>query len=343
MKYATGGHSFLRRTEYIATGDSRSRDGLSNRNLAKPSNKKRKQVDTSKDDPVNLLRATVKGFDIAYPKDQYKGLDGENNRIRGSEPTQAELLAWKNPKHPTNPELKVLDSYPLLPDLEAFPDSGAYQVVKFAANPIQPTEVRDTRMDVGLLNLADLTPQAQALVEEDYNNKFAAHKADPLRNPMPGPLFSYRFYLPQNEEGTRNIKRKLATSDSDNDGFEADSEQVRFDTLRIYDTSRSIMNGDFPYKEVALALHDPDVDEPAHASDSAHPEKAALYYPLGVKSQLKPRRNKNLAQLGLAGRNDEEDDDMIDGLYVSVREPTDAEKERREDHVREVESAFEGS
>lgn len=343
MKYATGGHSFLRRTEYIATGDSRARDNLSSRNVVKPSNKKRRQVDTSKDDPVNLLRATVKGFDIAYPEDEYKGLDGENNRIRGSEPTQAEVQAWNNPRHPTNPELKVLDSYPLLPDLEAFPDSGVYQVVKFAANPTQATDVRDTRLDVGLLNLADLTPQAQALVQEDYNNKFAAHQADPLRNPMPGPLFSYRFYLPQNDEGTRNIKRKLATSDSNKDGLEAEAEQVRFDHLRIYDTSRSIQNRDFPYKEVALALLDPEMDEPAHGNDSAHPKKSALYYPIGVKSQLKPRRNKNLAQLGLAGRNDEEEDDMIDGLYVSVREPTDAEKERREDHVREVESAFERS
>ena len=344
LKYATGGHSFLRRTEYIATGDARTRDNINNRNLTKPSNKKRKQVDTSKDDPVNILRATVKGFDIAHPEDAYTGPDGENNRIRGSEPTPAETEAWKRPRHPTNPELRLLDSYPLLPDFDAIPDSGSYQIVKFAPNPSQATDVRDTRMDVGLLSFMELSPQAQAVIAEDYKNKIAAHQADPARNPMPGPTFSYHFFLPQNDEGMRKIKRKLDDDELETDDADAEPEQVRFDHVRIYDTSRSVINADYPYKEIALALHDREMEDPVLASDSgystARSEKAALYYPLGAKVQLKPRRNRNLAQLGLAGRTSEEDGEIIDGVYVSFREPDDAETQRREGHIREVDSTF---
>ena len=336
-KYAAGGHSFLRRTEYIATGDSRSRDAIINRSAAKPPTKKRKQVDTSKDDPVNILRATVKGFDIAYPQDAYTGPDGENNRIRGSEPAPAEIEAWKRPRHPTNPELKLLDSYPLVPDFNAVPDTGSYQIIKFTANPTQTTEIRDTRVDVGLLSFMELSPQAQAIIAEEYNAKVTTHQADPTRNPMPGPMFSYRFFLPQNEQGTKIIKRKLVVDDLEYDDHETASDQVRFDHLRIYDTSRSVMNAEYLHKEIALALHDSGMER----NDSGRLEKAAYYYPLGVKLQLKPRRNKNLAQLGLAGRANEEDEEMIDGVYVSVREPDDAEKERREEHVKELDVAQE--
>lgn len=336
-KYAAGGHSFLRRTEYIATGDSRSRDAIINRSAGKLPTKKRKQIDTSKDDPVNILRATVKGFDIAYPEDAYTGPDGENNKIRGSEPTPAETEAWRRPKHPTNPELKVLDSYPLVPDFSAMPDTGAFQVVKFTSHPTQITEVHDARVDVGLLTFVELSPQAQAIVTEDYNAKVAAHQADSTRNPMPGPMFSYRFFVPQDEDGTRAIKRKLIADELDDEDPENPSDQVRFDHLRIYDTSRSVMNTDYLYKEVALALHEPGTEK----SNSARKEKSAYYYPLGAKMQLKPRRNKNLAQLGLAARANEEEEEVIDGVYVRIIEPDDALKEHRERHVKELDPAHE--
>lgn len=299
--------------------------------------KKRKQSDTSKDDPVNILRSTVKGFDIAYSQDAYMGPDGEDNKIRGSEPTPAETEAWKRPRHPTNPELKLLDSYPLLPDFDAVPDSGSYQIVKFTANPTQATDARDTRMDVGLLSYMDLSPQAQALMQEEYNIKVAAHQADPSRIPMPAPMFSYRFFLPQTEAGSNNLKKKLTDDDLGHEDAESGDEIVRFDNLRVYDTSRAVSNTDYLYKEVAIALHDPESDE----SGSSRLEKAAYYYPLGIKSQLKPRRNKNLAQLGLARSNGEEED-IIDGVYVSVREPTEAEKERRAEHIRELDAAYDG-
>ena len=203
-------------------------------------------------------------------------------------------------------------------------------------------------MDVGLLSYIELSPQAQAIVRQDYNLKLAAHQADPARNPPPGPMLSYRFYLPKNEQGARAVKRKIEMDELDVDDAGDETELVRFDTVRVYDTSRSIDNDDFRYREVALALYDPEMEElPASANDfgynTARSEKAAFYYPLRAKIQLKPRRNRNLAQLGLAGRSNEEDEEIIDGVYVSVREPNDAERERREGHVREVDSTLEES
>ena len=332
-KYGAGGHSFLRRTEYIAPSSSyRSLDNSVQRNAVKPPSKKCKQIDTSKDDPVNVLRATLKGFDIAYPQDAYTGPDGQG-KIKGLEPTPAEAEAWKRPKHPIDPGLKLLDSYPLLPDLDAIPDQGSYNIVKFTTNPTQATEAHDTRMDVGLLTYLELSPQAQAIIQEDYEAKLAAHQADPMRNPMPGPMFSYRFFLPQNEQGMNSVKRKLEGQDGDHDDPEKDSDQIRFDHVRAYDTSRAVMNGDFLHKEVALALYDPQME----GRDASYLPKAAYYYPLSTKLQLKPRRNKNLTQLGLGGRPPDEDEEIIDGVYVSVREPDDAVRERRNGHLQEIE------
>ncbi len=42
----------------------------------------------------------------------------------------------KNPasvKHPTKRNVTIVDSYPLIPDLEAMPDPGGYVAVKFAS------------------------------------------------------------------------------------------------------------------------------------------------------------------------------------------------------------------
>ena len=60
---------------------------------------KRRRADLAKEDPLNILRSIVKGFDLAHPQDAYLGPDSGNN-IKGAEITAEEKKAWAKPKHP---------------------------------------------------------------------------------------------------------------------------------------------------------------------------------------------------------------------------------------------------
>ena len=305
--------------------------------------KARKPVDASKDEPINVLRAAIKGFDIANPKDVYAGPDTKE-KIRGAAVSPAEAEAWNKPKHPTKPELKLVGSYPIIPDLNAVTDSGAFMVTKFTANPTQSTNKRDTRMDVGLLHPMEMKPE----VEAEYKAKQAAHEADPVHNPVPsGPEFSYEFFLPADENMADKIKKKLDVNDPDKDDASLytkhNADEIgsfRYDHVRIYDTARQSGNPNEPYKEIVLAIYDPELEEKAGKANlghdknsSGHQEKAAYYYPIAQKVQLKPRRNKNLAQLGLARGNTDDEDEKLDAVDVSITEPDEVEAARRAEHL----------
>ena len=342
-KYAPGGYSFLRRTEYISSEQSRSRpDSSAPKAPAKAPIKFRKPTDTTKDEPVNVLRAVVKGFDIAHPKDAYDGPDTKEN-IRGAVPSPAELEAWKNPKHPSKPELKLIDTYDFKPDLDAITDSASYMIAKFTSNPTQSTDTRDTRMDVGILQPGDLSQEADA----DFKAKLAAHNADPIHNPHPGaPMYSYDFFLPTDENTANQMKKKL---DVDNPDWEdpaltAKKNQngrgsFRFHHIRTYDTQRQSVTIEHPYREVAVAIHDPALEAiTAQANLETAGEvpgrldKAAYYYPVVQKLQLKPRRNKNFAQLGLASQIPEADENKVDVIDLEIRDPDETEDAKRSGH-----------
>ena len=320
------GYSFLRRTEYISS-DAKARaeanaNVVKNTGKSSTASKARKPIDVSKEDPVNILRCTVKGFDLANPEDAYTGPDTTVN-IRGTMPTSTEADAWKRPKHPSKPDVKLLDIYPLKPDLDAVTDSGAYMITKFAGNPTPTTEARDFRMDVGILY-----PRELAL--DTYN---------------------YEFFLPENEVTTKNVIRKLDVNDNacDDPALYTDkapdgSGVFKFDFLRTYEPGRGSTRGDQQYREVALALHDPELDRETMSTksttrdDNIEPlDKGAYYYPVLSKIQLKPRRNKNLVQLGLASQTADEEVQKFDGIRLTVREPDEGERAKRATHREHVE------
>lgn len=344
-KYAPGGHSFLRRTEYISSETGRARpDPSAFKNPVKPPVKPRKPADTTKDEPINVLRASVKGFDIANPKEVYGGPDNKDN-IRGTPAAPAEVESWNNPKHPAKSGTKVLDAYPIVPDVDAITDSGSFMVTKFASNPTQSTTVRDTRMDVALLHPIEMKPEVAA----EFKAKQAAHEADPAHNPAAGdPQFSYDLFLPLSEHSVKNIKKKFDVDDpeKDNDALYTKKDKsgvgsFRYEHVRTYDTARQSGTPDHPYKEVALALHDlelekksedTDIGERSQEAADGRLDKAAYYYPIAQKLQLKPRRNQNLAQLGLASRTADGEDDKLDAVDLVITEPDEVEEARRAEH-----------
>ena len=312
--FKAGGYSFLRRTEYISS-EAKAR-AEANAHAARVTArspaaiKTRKPVDTSKDDPMFMLRSVVKGFDLANPEDAYTGPENTSN-IRGVAPSAAEVEAWKNPKHPSKSDVQLLDAYPLKPDLDAITDSGAFVITKFTGNPTTTTESRDVRMDVGIV-----LPR-----EHDSGD------------------YDYDFFLSIDEVAANNFREKMNVNNPDKDDPElytqkaADgSDHFRFNYHRTYDASRRVDSIDQQYKEVALALHDSEPD----SLDTQ--EKGAYYYPIVTKMQLKPRRNKNLAQLGLASQAVNEDIQKIDGMNITVKEPDEGEVAGRARHRDELEA-----
>lgn len=327
------GYSFLRRTEYISSEAKARAEANASATAAKvtskppAASKARKPIDALKEDPVSILRSAVKGFDLANPEDVYTGPDTTTN-IRGAMPTPAETDAWKRPKHPSKPDIKLLDAYPLKPDPDAVTDSGAYMITKFAGNPTPVTEARDMRMDVGILYPRELAP-------DTYN---------------------YEFFLPGSQVAVRNVRRKLDVNDDacDDPALYTDkapdgSSVFKFDFLRTYESGRGSTRGDQQYREVALALHDPELDRQSASTgytvrgNGIDPlGKGAYYYPVLSKVQLKPRRNKNLVQLGLASQATGDEFQKFEGIRLTVRQPDEGERAKRATHREHVEPDEEG-
>lgn len=262
---------------------------------------------------MNILRHVVKGFDLAYPQDVYTGQD-DAKHLKGAEPTPAEVEAWNRPTHPSNPDLKLLDTYELKPDLDAMPDQGAYIITKFSGGPSTTNTEHDSRMDVGLLNPMERT-------SEEYD---------------------YEFYLPQEQKTVKSLKRKfdqLAQEEDVSDSQETKDGQpvFKFQHQRTYDMARQTNSLENPYGEVALALHDPILDMRRNVSTGSNRlDKGAYYYPIGIKMQLKPKRNRNLANLGLQRQAVEEDSERPDEINLLLRDPDAEEVEKRKGHRDEL-------
>ena len=315
-KFTTNAHSFLRRTEYIST-DAKARAEAS-ANAAKgipksPTAKvQRRQTDLAKEDPINILRHVIKGFDLAHPDDVYQGQD-DSRHLQGAQPTPAETEAWKRPRHPTKPGVKLVESYPLKPDLEAMPDSGTYLTTKFAGNPTTVSSQHDVRMDVGLLN-----PMEKS--SEDYD---------------------YEFYLVEEAETVKSIKRKFDYVDDYDEGSEMTDGTLPYSYHhhRTYELARQMAAPNHPYKEVGLALHDPAHDKRSRGrrvATGSSLDKAAYYYPIGMRLNLKAKRNKNLANLGLHQKALEDFGERPDEINLIVRDPDADESSQRKAHGDEL-------
>lgn len=322
------GITFLRRTEYVTsstTGGSKFESSNSSNTMRL--RRKRKTAETSLDDPINIARHILKGFNVAYPADAYNGQDSIEN-LRAAELTPEERLAWNKPKHPRNPSLKLLDSYPLLPDWDATPDTGAYMVFKFTAPPINNPLDRtyDSRLDVGLLRYAGQTIQDH----ESYMQGLEAHKQD-ASVPMPIPKMQYEFFLPPNKDKVHGIKRNFTThnptsdAEIDFDIGEDDDGQPRkcfkYENIRSYETSQVAGDPQDTYGDtVVLALHDPEKHNADQLRDSSL-QKAAYFYPISQRTSIRPRRP------GIPDLTEEQQ--KVDVIEAVGREPGN-EAERRE-------------
>lgn len=333
-----GGVSFLRRTEYMTAAGGGSHSGLrDSAGARRAAPKRKKQTDAEKNEPINILRSILKGFDIAYPEDAYRGQDTVQN-LRAEEITQEERRAWDAPKHPLNPALRLVDSYPILPDLDAVTETGGYIVAKFQTNPIANNQAGsgayDDRADVSLLRV--LEPTAEQ--EDAYRQTLAEHDAaDPetrASKPPPQPDYDYEFFLPGSRDAVRGIKRKFSPDDPERDddalydysNGETGKRCFRFDRVRCYETYQQAGNPQEPYDDtVAVALHDAETDVGAVPGQGSRLQKGAYYYPIVQRTFIRPKRKTTRAGVVGAMSQPDEPENRVDVLEIEVREPDEKE------------------
>ncbi|KAF2457947.1 Paf1-domain-containing protein [Lineolata rhizophorae] len=349
----TANVSFLRRTEYMTGGavstlrydnSSASRDlfrTVTSRTAgAGAARKKRRGADpVNQNDPGYIVRAIAKGFDLAYPRDAGKLVGADGEPVKALETALEEREAWRRPQHPSRPDLKLLDAYPVLPDLGAFPDTGSYLMVKFQTNPVAVDADRyDDRLDVALLYPVESAANAEKLAVAR-----AAYEARPeAGKPPPVPTYDYQLYLPSSSS-VAGIKRKFGRAgdegEDDNDGGgggggggegaedalydyanpATGARSFRYDRVRRYETFHQSGEAAEPYAEnVALALHDGAGEDGAGAR-----QKAAYYYPIAQRTYIRSfRKDKVASMLGGARAPDlEEDRETVDTLEVRIADP----------------------
>lgn len=301
------GVSFLRRTEYISNDLSRKQDSGNAKDMLRirQNDAKRKRLQNgNKEDPLNILRHVIKGFDIAHPQDAYTGTDTEHI-IKGAEATLSDKQAWAKPVNPNNTKLTLLDSYPVLPDLEALPSVGSYIVMKFDAKSLGTTKTYDDRLDVAIL-------QPRGAYQDQHEDRMAAFERD-LDLVAPTLEYDYEYYMTDTVDAVRGIKRKLDCQDTDNGNEElytsVDDEGVRsfqYDRIRTYETYAQSGDASNVYGDsVALALHDQE--------DSKRDlPKGAYYYPVLQRTSLRPKRK--------APGQPVEQSELADQLRIQVRD-----------------------
>lgn len=353
--------SFLRKTQYMTSQNARANDPLM-RSTPRSSNPKNMTKSTepavSRDDPTYIRRYIQKGFDIAYPNP----LPPTNGTLAGLPVTASDRDAWRNPTHPSNPKLRPVDFFPLIPDLPAKTDSNSFISVKFDKPPLGALHngKRDNRIDVAILH-----PAKVAEVEREWKVRKEAHERNPDLYEDPGRLaYDWDCCVPRlegskgNRDVVERIRRKLNVADPRRDDEELylNREKGRFEYERIRTFAEDSAPMTQGWRYLALSLFDPD-SIPSSSGDEKEiysrlkatgQGKAAYYYEIGQRMRLKADRVKTLAQAraqgGQAGKMAAvANENSVDGVDVLIREPDEDELLLRAETRALVDRMFDGS
>ncbi|CAK7231300.1 hypothetical protein SCUCBS95973_007865 [Sporothrix curviconia] len=304
--------SFLRRTEYISSvaskggaGSSPFRTGVNK--ARRP--EKRPSPEPDAGTPAYVKRKIEQSFAAAQTaaRDRY-------SRVR----------------HPTKKNLRLAAAYPLIPDLGAFPDSGAYVTMKFSHNPVVAgSGVYDSRLLSGIFKPVEMSEEERLALEVATK----AYERDPRRNPRPQNRMKYEFYLPDKAAAADAFRRTFgeAEGSSHTDGDD-DEERFSFSRVRAYE---SIEEKEYTHAtkyadEILLAFTEDAVQTAPDLGDGvAGGPRAALYYPVMQRTVVRSQRQTQIARLG----NDMDDDNgdgserPVDRILVAVQDPPEDMKE----------------
>ncbi|KAL1843768.1 hypothetical protein VTJ49DRAFT_7478 [Mycothermus thermophilus] len=296
--------SFLRRTEYISSAQLKPKpvDNIflksSSSAAAKRPEKRKASPEPDKGTPAWIRRRIERSFEVAA----------------------AQLADRTRVKHPSKRNLRVVDAFPVLPDLEAFPDSGAYVTVKFSTNPVTTTDVYDTRLLSGIFKPIERT----AAEEQAYEAARAAWERDPSM-PKPSQMMNYDLFLPIDAQTGDNFRAMFDVDRADRDDrglYTHKGDFFRFPRVRAYETAQEKeMDHDNKYdEEVILAFRDDETAPPRGRNDDSA-QKAVYYYPVMQRTTIRNQRTKNIARtIGIPAA--EEEEPHLDELHVRVGEPS---------------------
>ncbi|KAJ4391481.1 hypothetical protein N0V93_005098 [Gnomoniopsis smithogilvyi] len=291
--------SFLRRTEYISNANTTSKVSPFHRQpsrtgaSAAPRPPKRKSPEPEAGTPAAIRRKIEKGFEAA----------------------RTNLKDLSRIKHPTksvtakNKGLKVVEAFPILPELGAFPDSGAYVTYKFAHAPMPNSkDGYDRRLETSILKFTELTP--------DYEKLLKAYERDPANNPKPLQQHAYELYLPKNLEVAEKFRPAFDMNNPNRD-------EVLGDGAAEYLWARSYVatieaehdHADKYSEEIAISL---DKDT-----------KAAWYYPIMQRSRMEPPRRI------LHKAEQREGKVVVAGRDFSIKDPSEEFRKRSENWSKE--------
>lgn len=284
-KVAEANVSFLRRTEYISSLTSKRIESGTARTLLNTAKRPvRRAAEQAADSPQVIKRKIDRGFELAAEERKH----------------------YKRIKHPSKRNLELVDATPLLPDLDSFPDSGAFVTIKFATRPVEMTTEYDKRLLASFFRPIDRTPQEEAA----YEAALEAHAQDPDEYPKPQNFMNYEFFLPRSRATAENFRRKFDVDnpDKDDDSLYTDGDCFQFNRVRAYETAQETeLNHITKYShEIILASHD---------KDEYPKQKAVYYYPVLQKSTIRSQRTKNIART--IGYEDEEEE-KVEQLDLKV-------------------------
>lgn len=298
-KLAEANVSFLRRTEYISSVGTKTRTESSALRSTHPVPKrplKRPSPEPDVDSPAHIKRKINQGFAVAAANLKDK------NRV----------------KHPSKRNVKLVDAYPLVPDLEAFPDSGAYVTFKFSHNPLTSSGTYDKRLLNSILKPISKSDEEEAA----YTMALQAHERDPEHVPKPQNLMDYDFFLYDSLDTSDRFRQKfdIENPDHDDDSLYTHKSNgnpnFQIPRVRSYETAQELeLNNQTKYdEEVVLAFNDDDMID----------QKAVFYYPIMQRSVIKPQRSKTLARtIGLVPAGVDLEERNVDQLDVTVDDPSD--------------------
>lgn len=310
-KFSDSSVSFLRRTEYISAHTSRSKfESTTSRSLVNTTGVRHKRAriqNVDRESPEGIKNDIEKSFDVA----------------------RSSLLDSNKVKHPTKRNVKLVESYPILPDLDAIPANAGYISYKFLTNPVAPAPVYDRRLESGILRFMAITAAEEAIQAAARE----AYEVDPHNNPPPVESMNLDLYLLQDKDtkSVTNLKRKCDLDDPERDSEDlyssttekAGGNSFPFTRIRAYE-SAAIM-GDLSTRfedEIAIGVND---------GRDGKMQKAVYYYPIVQRVQIRPQRTRNMDRMKYGSSQAEENDDLVDILNLRLREPTEEEVAKREE------------
>lgn len=246
-----------------------------------------------KDSPAYMKRKIDKSFDVA----------------------QQQLKDRSRVKHPSKRNLKLVDAYPMLPDLDAFPDSGAYVTVKFTHNPVPVSNQYDTRLLSGVFKPIERT-EAE---EQAFEAAMEAYERDPKHNHKPNNMMNYEFFVADNVPNGERFRQRF---DVDNPGCNSDdlypkdssgesTSCFQFQRVRAYETAQETeLDHESKYSDEIIMAY----------NDGERRQKGAYYYPVMQRTTIRSQRSKNIARKIGIGSDQEQ---VVDQLDITVDDPSD--------------------